>query len=517
MMDSTQGEVKVIDESSLRQYFRHLLDVAPGVGRKQLRQSRDRLNSRLRERLGQAQGAERAHLENLIEQVNSAFECLTNNERFSEYLTRVNHSGSNFDLERVPEELNTKPKEPPRRQVERRQAHTQERMERISALIAETIATSSQAEARRLTTGKLPESDAFYETIYAHAKAAGQALKVSEIAQAEKSGKYDIDEHCIAELDAFIEDKAEIAAGKEYDRLEYMAAQLPEPHGKSRIVAASLTVIILLLVGYYAWFAMSQGPVLMKQEGVTASTLSANDIALAESQFEAGVEVPAIDKLTCLDKMVSTAGFAGIAGVANDLGKPGAQDYQKGIKLVYENNYNGALECFEKASKSKEVASQSYYCKGVLYGARGQIDDALNAYSLALINNPNFVQALYNRALCHQITGSLLLKSQVPADRANCMRNLQSALNNYKLALKLDPRLAQAHFNLGWVNYCLGRTTNAIQDFGQCSELSTMVPASDYNKNVLVHSQDTTGGVTTPLTVGMPPAPVGPVGPAGPQ
>ena len=229
------------------------------------------------------------------------------------------------------------------------------------------------------------------------------------------------------------------------------------------------------------------------------------------------MEVPAIDKLTCLDKMVSTAGFAGIAGVANDLGRPGAQDYQKGIKLVYENNYNGALECFEKASKSKEVASQSYYCKGVLYGARGQIDDALNAYSLALINNPNFVQALYNRALCHQITGSLLLKSQVPADRANCMRNLQSALNNYKLALKLDHRLAQAHFNLGWVNYCLGRTTNAIQDFGQCSELSSMVPASDYNKNVLVHSQDTTGSVTTPLTVGMPPAPVGPVGPAGPQ
>lgn len=515
----------VIDESSLRQYFRRVLEVSPGAGRKQLRQSRDRISGRLRERLAasQGQGEEKKRLEEAIILVNTAFDCLSRHDRFLDYFDKVNKGEIDiFAEQHLPPELAATVKPPPRRQTERRQQHTEERMERISALIVEAVNTAGREESNRQTaTGSLPNADIFYDTVYDVCRAAGRRVKDEELSQATKSGKYNIDDECLAELEACVLDHAEVVAHREYDRLESMAAQVEPPPPKSKAVALVLSLLILFLVFFYGWYAMTTGPSMIQNAANSPNRSgkgplpNSYDTTQTEVMFEQGYMVPPLKDLIVIDKLVSHAGVAGVAGPANDLSKPGTQDYQAALKANVSGDINSAIELFKKSAQADACKAQGYYCAGTLLASQDKLDEALDCLSKSLMANPALPQAYYNRALCHQLIASRMIHANDFQTQEKCSRHLQSALKNYDLCMRVDDRFSQCYYNRAWVYYMLGRPAPSIEDFDRASKISSMVRAGEYNRNIVILAVNPKAAVSAPAVV--PPPPIGPVGPPGPQ
>lgn len=514
---------QVVDESSLRQYFRRVLNVSAGGGRKQLKQARDRISGRLRDRLLQTQGGEREKIEKAMVLVNTAFDCLSRQERFLEYLEQINKGEANFlSIEEVPPELGAPVKPPSARLMERRQAHTQERVERIASLIVDAVRSAGLEESHRQTKvdGTLPDPDLFYETIYDVARNAGRRVKKEELALAEKSGKFDLTDATAEELDALIEDTADIVAHKEYDRLEYLAAQTEPPKAKNKATALVLASLILFLVGFYGWYAMTNGPTMVKMaegDGKNKQILpNSNDTQQAEFLFDPGFQVRPLKELTVIDKLVSTAGFAGISGPPVNNGSPSAASFSVGLKAAVEGRNDEALRYFGEAKRGENCRAEALYCIGTIEAAQGHYDDAIASFSKCLILNPGIAQAFYNRALCHHALANSLVHEADAALVEKCSRHLQAALKNYSLALQVDPRLSQALYNRAWTYYLLGKTAEAIADLDKAPKVTPMfAAAAEYNRNLIINAVSPASNM--PVAASPPAAPVGPAGPAGPS
>lgn len=512
----------VVDESSLRQYFRRVLNVSAGGGRKQLRQARDRISGRLRERLLQTQGAERERIEKSMVLVNTAFDCLSRQERFLEYLEQINKGEANFlSIEELPPELGAPVKPPSPRLLERRQAHTQERVERIASLIADAVRSAGLEESHRQTKmdGALPDPDLFYETIYDVARNAGRRVKKEELALADKSGKFDISDAIVEELDSLIEDTADIVAHKEYDRLEYLAAQSEPPKARNKTTALVLASLILFLVGFYGWYAMTNAPTMVKMaEGDGKSKLilpNSNDTQQAEFLFDPGFQVRPLKELTVIDKLVSTAGFAGVSGPPVSNSSAGAASFNSALKAAVEGRSDEAVRLFTEASGSENCRAEALYCIGTIQAGQGRYEDAIATFSKCLILNPGIAQAFYNRALCHHALANSLVHEADTALVEKCSRHLQAALKNYSLALRVDPRLSQALYNRAWTYYLLGKTAEAIADLDGAPKVTPMfTAAAEYNRNLIINA--VSPGSNLPVAAVPPQAPVGPAGPAGP-
>jgi tetratricopeptide (TPR) repeat protein len=97
---------------------------------------------------------------------------------------------------------------------------------------------------------------------------------------------------------------------------------------------------------------------------------------------------------------------------------------------------------------------------------------------------------------------------------AEWQRQLLMAVANYDLALKADPRMSQAFYNLGMAQYQLNQKEKAYSDFALATSLvPRFMPAADYNQAVI--GRDLKKSTPAPAATA-PPCPIGPVGPAGP-
>ena len=71
--------------------------------------------------------------------------------------------------------------------------------------------------------------------------------------------------------------------------------------------------------------------------------------------------------------------------------------------------------------------------------------------------------------------------SEIYCQRGNAYLNnseLESAITDYKLCLKIDPRKSKAHYSLGMVYRILGESTLAIIEFQSYLENSPNAPDS---------------------------------------
>jgi len=95
-------------------------------------------------------------------------------------------------------------------------------------------------------------------------------------------------------------------------------------------------------------------------------------------------------------------------------------------------------------SKIKEII------KGELGDKPGAIDD----YTLAIKFNPNLAQAYYNRGNDYRKSG------------AN-----QEAIQDYSQAIKINPNFTESYYNRGVARYALGDKQGAISDLQQAANL----------------------------------------------
>ncbi|MBU6453348.1 MAG: hypothetical protein KGS72_16320 [Cyanobacteria bacterium REEB67] len=259
-----------MDESSLRSYFRKVLGVQPGASRKEIRQSRDKRAQRWRMMLPEAgveifsadQTGRQKLAESRLTITNIAYDALTNADKFREAQGRVDAGELPLpDLDEmmlVLGESNIKPPAP--RVLAKRQALLQEKMERILTLVTEAVQSAGHDQALKMTQGKLPDADRFYDAVYKTARDAGNEVCRSEIASLAKD-KLELDENFQSEVESVIVDQAEMVAHKEYDRLEERAAStVSKANTAPRVVAGMLSLVIMGLVVSVCFYGATSQP-----------------------------------------------------------------------------------------------------------------------------------------------------------------------------------------------------------------------------------------------------------------
>lgn len=95
---------------------------------------------------------------------------------------------------------------------------------------------------------------------------------------------------------------------------------------------------------------------------------------------------------------------------------------------------------------------------------------SLTHYNSAIKENPKFSKALINRGL---IKGA--------------MRDLQGALSDLQLGLRLSPNLPEAHLNLGVTYAALNKPEKAIKSFDQALKLNPYYPDAYRNRGIVFH------------------------------
>ncbi|MBS1992131.1 MAG: tetratricopeptide repeat protein [Cyanobacteria bacterium SZAS LIN-3] len=586
-----------MDESTLRNYFRKAIGVAPGASRKELKLCRDKRAQRWRSMLaapGSEQTAEGQEAAKLAEQrlaiTNTAYDCLSNADKFREFQAKLAAGEAELpDLDSLLSSLDSEHKPVAPRVLAKRQAQLQEKMERIVTLVTESVQKAGHDEALKLTQGKLPDADQFYDAVYKAAVTAGNKTSAEEIASL-NNGKIELDETFKSDLDSLVIDQSEIIAHKEYDRLEDRAAMSAPTPAMPRFVALTLTLIIMGLVVSVCFYGATSSPTpnvapavptpaaqnpadvsgratemapapvpgiansvfnrstfgppssptaitppvvpVPVQPAVTpvpadgaapvatspvntapgpAPAVSAAEANQAELTGAAAPAGPAPDaRVAVAAGLVANAGNAGMAGLPASDTKPGAKAYRTaldaGMKGAFADSVNGFRQAYAEGH-----LGEALYNEGVILGVQGRYDEALAAYNKLLSDHPAFAQALYNRALTHQLLALAAWNAKkVPQWRSN----LNQALASYDLALKADPRLSQGYFNRGIVHYQLGQKDEAYSDFARAdSLLPKFMPAAAYNRDVVGLALKK--GNAAPAQPA-PACPLGPVGPAGP-
>jgi tetratricopeptide (TPR) repeat protein len=123
----------------------------------------------------------------------------------------------------------------------------------------------------------------------------------------------------------------------------------------------------------------------------------------------------------------------------------------RGRVLRRENRIEDALADFEKAKELAPEMNGIYLSIGLLYQQIGNKDAALAAYDEGIETEPNSITS----------TRIYLNRGSIYYGKGD----MESALANYRLAAKLRPNFAEAHYGIGLAHQRTGNTAAAIEAY----------------------------------------------------
>ncbi|MDM3844989.1 MAG: tetratricopeptide repeat protein [Aphanizomenon gracile PMC638.10] len=109
-----------------------------------------------------------------------------------------------------------------------------------------------------------------------------------------------------------------------------------------------------------------------------------------------------------------------------------------------------------------------YLNRGVVRDELGNKQGAIDDYNLAIKINPNYEPAYNNRG-----------------NARNELGDKQGAIDDYNQAIKFNPNLAQAYYNRGIVRYDLGDKQGAIDDYNQAIKINPNLAQAYYNRGIV--------------------------------
>jgi len=172
--------------------------------------------------------------------------------------------------------------------------------------------------------------------------------------------------------------------------------------------------------------------------------------------------------------------------------------YGKGLALGYSGKYPEAITAFEQAVKSQPDFVPAWYGLSIVYGESNQLDKALAAINKAIQlqpNNPNW----YNQKYLVLIDFKRYREAEVAINKAielspraafylnrgvvhNELGDKQGAIDDYTLAIKINPNYAKAYYNRGYVRKDLGDKQGAIDDFNLAIKFNPNFAEAYYNR-----------------------------------
>lgn len=178
-----------------------------------------------------------------------------------------------------------------------------------------------------------------------------------------------------------------------------------------------------------------------------------------------------------------------------------------GNQLYRQEKFEQALAAFEVALKQEADLYPAWYGKGQVLNALGDYRNALSAYNQALELEPEFVQALRDRALVWILAGHPqqavadldAVVQAMPQDyvawylRGNLFWKYQgwheAALGSYDRALSIMPNFAEVWIERGRVLDKLGRGQDAIASLQTATRLEPDLIEGWYWLAVTLHAQ----------------------------
>jgi Tfp pilus assembly protein PilF len=168
-----------------------------------------------------------------------------------------------------------------------------------------------------------------------------------------------------------------------------------------------------------------------------------------------------------------------------------------------------------------QANADAFYSRGWLYEYQGDLQNAINDYSKAIVINAQHTNAYYNRGLIYirmnrfdqAVADFSKVLSITPASiDAYCNRGnayfqigqTDNAILDYTAALKLNPKDADIYFNRGIVFRSKGDQERAQTDFREAVQLGHSL-AKEYLESVA--GKDNGGRVPAPKTIASPKVP----------
>lgn len=134
--------------------------------------------------------------------------------------------------------------------------------------------------------------------------------------------------------------------------------------------------------------------------------------------------------------------------------KPARNDYLKGAQELERGEYDAAIESFKKALTLETQTSEQariYNLIGVAYlRQKVSVSSALGSFEQAIQLDPKYAEAYFNLASTY----------------ANEPGKEDEAEKNFRKALEVDPQYQKAHFGIGWFYLSKKRNADlAVQHF----------------------------------------------------
>ncbi|MCX5710312.1 MAG: tetratricopeptide repeat protein [Candidatus Omnitrophica bacterium] len=157
--------------------------------------------------------------------------------------------------------------------------------------------------------------------------------------------------------------------------------------------------------------------------------------------------------------------------------------FYSGLTISRNYDWQSPLIFYKKIIISSPDSFQAHNNLGLQYEFRSELDKALTEYRKAIAIKPDLLEAHANRANLYFKMGRLaqakeeyaIVEKLSPPGKAGEIQNnigcvyevegkLDEALKRYVLALKLDPTLSFAHFNIARLNFARGDLIGASEE-----------------------------------------------------
>ena len=133
--------------------------------------------------------------------------------------------------------------------------------------------------------------------------------------------------------------------------------------------------------------------------------------------------------------------------------------FKKGYQYYLNKEYDSAIEAYTKAIVLDPNYADAYNIRGAAYGSKGQYDRAIEDFNKAIQLNPNAAVAYASRGAAYGSKGQY--------DRA---------IEDFNKAIALDPKDALAYGIRGLAYYMKRQYDRAIEDYNKAIALDSNIP-----------------------------------------
>ena len=127
----------------------------------------------------------------------------------------------------------------------------------------------------------------------------------------------------------------------------------------------------------------------------------------------------------------------------------------KGNEFFDKEDYQSALDCYNKASNLNKNDENTYYLIGYTYFKLNEYEKAIINFTYSINLNPIQYAAYVNRSVCHIELGKV------------------KALNDYNKAIELFPNEPKLYINRAQILSTLGKYEEALKDYKHILEIKS--------------------------------------------